>query len=101
MTLDEFAALNLDASSHFLTLKLKGAESLIQPIKLHDPLPETDDAFLSYLLFVGKRKIFSAVPYEFSGRVAFRPGQVKLEQIESIVEMPFIVRNNWSSNFKT
>lgn len=98
MTIDEFSALNLDASSHFLTIHLKGSETPMQPVKLRNPLPERDGSALLYTVLEGKKKRFSVVPYEFSGKVAYRLRQVELELVESIVEMPYIVRN--SSNQK-
>ncbi|RRB01152.1 hypothetical protein [Larkinella rosea] len=68
---------------------------------LFDPLPKTDDSVLVFTVYEGKRKLFSAIPYEFSGPINFRPKQVKLDLIESIEEMPYIVRNNLSNKFKT
>ena len=97
MTLDEFRALQLDSSSHYVAIQLKGDQPAIKPAKLRNPLPTEERPILLYSYLEGKRRRFSVKPYDFTGEVTYHSKHVMLEDVESIVELPVYVRNNLQS----
>ncbi|WP_138994534.1 hypothetical protein [Larkinella sp. C7] len=100
MTLDEFRALDLDSSSHYVTIQLKGDQPPVKPAKLHDPLPTATRPILFYTYLEGKRRFFSIIPYDFTGAITYYSRHIPLEEIESITELPLIVRNKLHSDGK-
>jgi hypothetical protein len=97
MTLDEFRALHLDSSSHYIAIQLKGDQLPVKPAKLRNPLPTEDRPILLYSYLEGKRRLFSVKPNDFTGEVTYHSKHVMLDDVESIVELPFYVRNNLQS----